>query len=78
MRFIVLFIGFLLFTGLTAQSVNDSMGRREAEGRQAESEVQISATDGAQVRYVRNDVTDEPAIEALLKDIVSDFGRNVS
>lgn len=33
MRFIVLFIGFLLFSGLAGQSANDSMGRREADAQ---------------------------------------------
>ena len=31
--------------------------------------------DGAQVRFLRNDVTDEGAVKGMIDQIVSEFGR---
>ena len=50
-------------------------GRREATGAAAVKEIERVARDGAQVRFVRNDVTDETAVKRLIDGIVSEFGR---
>jgi NAD(P)-dependent dehydrogenase (short-subunit alcohol dehydrogenase family) len=50
-------------------------GRREAIGAAAVKEIEGVARDGAQVRFVRNDVTDESAVKAMIDQIVSEFGR---
>src|SRR5258706_5216354 len=50
-------------------------GRREAIGAVAVKEIEGVARDDAQVRFVRNDVTDESAVKAMIDQIVSEFGR---
>src|SRR5277367_3779763 len=50
-------------------------GRREATGAAAVKEIERVARDGAQVRSVRNDVTDESDVKALVGGIVSEFGH---
>ena len=50
-------------------------GRREATGAEAVKEIQGAATNGAQVRFIRNDVTDEKAVAGLIERIVSEFGH---
>ena len=50
-------------------------GRREDVGAVAVREIERVARDGAQVRFVRNDVTDESAVKAMIDQIVSEFGR---
>ena len=50
-------------------------GRREALGAAAVKEIEAAATNGAQVRFIRNDITDEASVEAMIEQIVSEFGR---
>lgn len=50
-------------------------GRREDVGAAAVKEVRAVAANGAQVRFIRNDVTDEAAAEALVAAIVTEVGR---
>ncbi|MFN3661571.1 SDR family NAD(P)-dependent oxidoreductase [Yoonia sp.] len=50
-------------------------GRREDIGARAVKEIEAVATGDAQVRFIKNDVTDEAAAEALIDRIVSEFGR---
>ena len=50
-------------------------GRREATGAAAVKEIERVARDGAQVRFIRNDVTDESAVKGLIDGIVSEFGH---
>ena len=50
-------------------------GRREAAGAATVKEIERVARDGAQVRFIRNDVTDESAVKGLIDGIVSEFGR---
>jgi len=48
-------------------------GRREATGAAAVKEIERVARDGAQVRFIRNDVTDESAVKGLIDGIVSEL-----
>ena len=50
-------------------------GRRPDIGAAAASEISAVATDGAQVRFIRNDVTDENAVKAMIDGIVAEFGH---
>jgi NAD(P)-dependent dehydrogenase (short-subunit alcohol dehydrogenase family) len=50
-------------------------GRREDVGAAAVKEIERVTRDGAQVRFVRNDVTDENAVKRLIDGVVSEFGR---
>ena len=50
-------------------------GRREELGAAAVKEVEAVATGGAKVRFIRNDVTDEDDVKAMITRIVSEFGR---
>jgi len=50
-------------------------GRREAAGAAAVKEIERVARDGAQVRFICNDVTDESAVKGLVDGIVSEFGH---
>jgi len=50
-------------------------GRREELGAAAVKEVEAVATGGAKVRFIRNDVTDEDDVKAMISRIVSEFGR---
>jgi NAD(P)-dependent dehydrogenase (short-subunit alcohol dehydrogenase family) len=49
--------------------------RREATGAAAVKEIERVARDGAQVRFIRNDLTDESAVKGLIDGIVSEFGH---
>lgn len=61
---------------LVAKGVNVAIsGRRVDVGNQAVVEIEAVATDGAQVRFIRNDVTDEAAMKALIEQVVGEFGR---
>jgi NAD(P)-dependent dehydrogenase (short-subunit alcohol dehydrogenase family) len=69
-------IGKATATKLAAKGVTVVIsGRREAIGAAAVKEMESVARDGAQVRFVRNDVTDESAVKAMIDQIVSEFGR---
>jgi NAD(P)-dependent dehydrogenase (short-subunit alcohol dehydrogenase family) len=50
-------------------------GRREEAGAQAVKEIAAAATNGAQVRFIRNDVTNEDDVKAMIAQIVAEFGR---
>jgi NAD(P)-dependent dehydrogenase (short-subunit alcohol dehydrogenase family) len=50
-------------------------GRREELGAAAVKEVEAVATGGAKVRFIRNDVTDEDDVKAMISRIISEFGR---
>lgn len=50
-------------------------GRRAETGAAAVAEVQAVAQNGAQVRFVQNDVTDEAQVKAMVEGIVAEFGR---
>ena len=50
-------------------------GRREALGAAAVKEIERVARDGAQVRFIRNDVTDESAVKEMIDAIVSELGH---
>src|SRR6202166_582560 len=50
-------------------------GRRQDLGNDAVAEISAAATSGAQVRFIRNDVTDEHAVKAMIDSIVAEFGR---
>lgn len=50
-------------------------GRRQNIGDAAVAEVTAAARNGAQVRFVQNDVTDEVAVKAMIEGIVGEFGR---
>lgn len=50
-------------------------GRRQEAGDIAVAEITAAAQGGAQVRFVRNDVSDEKAVETMISGIVAEFGR---
>ncbi|WP_339420463.1 MULTISPECIES: SDR family NAD(P)-dependent oxidoreductase [unclassified Pseudomonas] len=50
-------------------------GRREEAGDIAVNEIATIAQHGAKVRFVRNDVSDEKAVQAMISGIVAEFGR---
>lgn len=50
-------------------------GRRQDLGKQAEAEISAVAKSGAQVRFIRNDVSDEGAVKSMVESIVAEFGR---
>ncbi len=50
-------------------------GRRQSVGDEAVAEVAAVATNGAQVRFVRNDVADETAVKEMINGIVAEFDR---
>lgn len=50
-------------------------GRRQDVGEAAVAEIEAVAAQGAQVRFIKNDVTDEAAAEAMISQIVAEFGR---
>ncbi|WP_174804447.1 SDR family NAD(P)-dependent oxidoreductase [Martelella limonii] len=50
-------------------------GRREELGAAAVKEIEAVATGGAQVRFIRNDVTSEVDVEAIIDQVVSEFAK---
>ncbi len=50
-------------------------GRRPEAGDAAVAEISAAAKDGAQVRFIRNNVTDEDSVKAMIDGIVAEFGR---
>ncbi|MFZ5957770.1 SDR family NAD(P)-dependent oxidoreductase [Pseudomonas knackmussii] len=50
-------------------------GRRQEAGDIAVAEIAAIAQGGAKVRFVRNDVSDEKAVQAMISGIVAEFGR---
>jgi len=69
-------IGKAVALKLAARGVTVIMsGRRTEVGKTAVAEVSTVARDGAQVRFVQNDVGDETAVKSMIDDIVAEFGR---
>lgn len=69
-------IGKAVALKLAASGVTVIMsGRRTDLGRTAVAEVAAVARDGAQVRFVQNDVGDETAVKSMIDGIVTEFGR---
>lgn len=50
-------------------------GRRQEAGDAAVTEITAVAQNDAQVRFIRNDVSDENAVKEMIQAIVSEFGR---
>lgn len=50
-------------------------GRREALGAESVKEIEAVATGGARVHFIRNDVTVEAEVKAMIEQIVDEFGR---
>lgn len=50
-------------------------GRRQDIGETATAEIMAVAQQGAQVRFIRNDVSDEAAVKAMIAGIVAEFGQ---
>src|SRR5260221_2080300 len=50
-------------------------GRRQDLGNDAVAEISAAAASGAPVRFIRNDVTYEHAVKAMINGIVAEFGR---
>ena len=50
-------------------------GRRQELGNEAVAEISAVAENGAQVRFIRNDVSDEAAVQSMVDSIVGEFGR---
>jgi NAD(P)-dependent dehydrogenase (short-subunit alcohol dehydrogenase family) len=69
-------IGKAVALKLVARGINVVMsGRRQAVGDAAVAEVAAAASNGAQVRFIKNDVSDEMAVKALIEQVVREFGR---
>lgn len=69
-------IGKSVALKLAARGVTVVMsGRRVDVGNAAVAEVSAAARDGAQVRFIQNDVTNEPAVQAMIEGIVAEFGQ---
>lgn len=50
-------------------------GRRQGVGDEAVAEISAAAQKGAQIRFIRNDVSDENAVKSMVESIVAEFGR---
>jgi NAD(P)-dependent dehydrogenase (short-subunit alcohol dehydrogenase family) len=50
-------------------------GRRRNVGDVAVAEIAAVARNGAQVRFVQNDVTQEDAVKSMIEGVVAEFGR---
>ncbi len=50
-------------------------GRRQEVGDAAVAEIAAIAQNGAQVRFIRNDVSEENAVKAMIDGIVAEFGQ---
>lgn len=60
---------------LASQGVNVVIsGRREALADGALAEIQAVAINGAKAKFIRNDVTDEVSIKAMIAQIITEFG----
>jgi len=69
-------IGKAVALKLAAKGVTVIMSGRRAEvGKAAVAEVSAAARNGAQVRFVQSDVTDEAAVKSMIDSIVAEFGR---
>jgi len=69
-------IGKAVARKLVARGVTVVMsGRRQNVGEAAVKEIEAAAKQGAQVRFIQNDVTNETAVKGLIDQIVAEFGR---
>lgn len=69
-------IGKAVALKLAAKGVTVIMSGRRAEvGKAAVAEVSAAARNGAQVRFVQNNVADEAAVKMMIDSIVAEFGR---
>jgi NAD(P)-dependent dehydrogenase (short-subunit alcohol dehydrogenase family) len=69
-------IGKAVARNLTSRGITVVIsGRRQEAGDAAVAEISALATNGAQVRFVRNDVANEAAVKAMVDGIISEFGR---
>ena len=69
-------IGKVVALKLATRGVTVIMSGRRAEvGQAAVAEVSAVARDGAEVRFVQNDVGSEAAVKSMIEDIVAEFGR---
>lgn len=69
-------IGKAVARKLVARGVTVVMtGRRQNVGEAAVKEIEAAAREGAQVRFIQNDVTDETAVKGLIDQVVAEFGR---
>lgn len=69
-------IGKAVAMKLASQGANVIIsGRRQEAGDIAVAEIAAIAQSGAKVRFVRSDVSDENAVQAMISDIVAEFGR---
>lgn len=69
-------IGKAVALKLVARGVTVVMsGRRQDVGEAAVKEIEAAAHEGAQVRFIQNDVTDETAVKGLIDQVVAEFGR---
>lgn len=69
-------IGKAVAMKLASQGVSVVIsGRRQEVGNAAVTEIGAVALNGAQVRFLQNDVSDEAAIKAMIVGIVTEFGR---
>ena len=69
-------IGKAVALNLVARGISVVMsGRRQAVGDAAVAEVAAAASNGAQVRFIKNDVSDEMAVKTLVEQVVREFGR---
>lgn len=69
-------IGKAVARKLVARGVSVVMsGRRRDVGEAAVKEIEAAAREGAQVRFIQSDVTDETAVKGLIDQVVAEFGR---
>jgi NAD(P)-dependent dehydrogenase (short-subunit alcohol dehydrogenase family) len=69
-------IGKAVALKLVARGVTVVMtSRRRNVGEAAVKEIEAAAREGAQVRFIQNDVTDETAVKGLIDQVVAEFGR---
>ena len=69
-------IGKAIALKLISQGVSVVIsGRRQEMGSAAIAEIAALAHNGAQVRFIQNDVSDEAAVKAMIEAIVAEFGR---
>ena len=69
-------IGKAVARKLVARGVTVVMsGRRQNVGEATVKAIEAAAQEGAQVRFIQNDVTDETAVKGLIDQVVAEFGR---
>src|ERR1700675_2438131 len=69
-------IGKAVALNLASRGVSGVIsGRRQDVGDAAVAEISAAAKDGAQIRFIRNNVTDEDAVKGMIDGVVKEFGR---